>query len=37
VDEDAPESAVYQVRAIRLQVSGSGSFWNNSQGVFVGF
>lgn len=34
--DDAPESAVYQVRAIRLQDSGSGSFWNNSQGVFVG-
>lgn len=36
IDEDAPEAAVYQVRAIRLQESGSGSFWNNSQGVFVG-
>ena len=34
-DSESTRGAMYQVRATRLQVTGSGSFWNTSQGVFA--
>lgn len=34
VDRESGRGVQYQVRATRLQVTGSGSFWNTSQGVF---
>lgn len=33
-DPAPPVGAVYQVRAVRLEVSNSGSYWNSSQGIF---
>jgi len=32
IDTSAPPGSTYQVRAVRLQVTGSGSFWNLSPG-----
>lgn len=34
VDSAAPAGAVYMVRAIKLEASGSGTYYNASQGVF---
>ena len=34
-DPQPPAEAVYQVRAIRLETSSTGSYHNNSQGAFV--
>ncbi len=34
-DTGSSAGALYQVRACRLQTTGSGSYWNLSQGVFV--
>jgi len=34
VDRDAPAGAVYMVRAVKREISPSGSFFNPSQGVF---
>ncbi len=31
------EKGFYMLRAIKLQTTGSGTFWNPSQGVFAGF
>jgi hypothetical protein len=30
-----PGPATYQVRAVRVEVSNSGSYWNSSQGIFA--
>ena len=35
IDPAPPAGAVYQVRAIRLETSPTGSYHNNSQGIFV--
>ncbi|HRI13169.1 MAG TPA: hypothetical protein PLX89_09195 [Verrucomicrobiota bacterium] len=35
IDSGAPANATYQVRATKLQITGSGSFWNLSQGTFI--
>jgi hypothetical protein len=33
-DTGSAVGVLYQVRACRLQVTGGGSYWNTSQGVF---
>ena len=34
-DDNAPVGTWYQVRVARLKTTGSGSYWDMSQGVFV--
>jgi hypothetical protein len=34
VDPSAPAGAVYMVRAVKLETSGSGTYYNGSEGVF---
>lgn len=34
VDSSAPAGAIYMVRAVKLETSGSGTYYNPSQGVF---
>ena len=35
--DPASGSCSYMVRAVKLEVSGSGSYWNASQGIYCGF
>lgn len=35
VDAAAPSNAVYMVRAVKLETSGSGTYYNASQGIFL--